>query len=377
MKNLLQARWLLATLAGTLLTTLASAQPAVEWSGGQADLPIGPRVVGIQFKVTPASDIEVRALGAYDADGDGLAVAHGVAIWPLSGGSPLVTATVPAGTAAFLEGHFRYVNITPVRLFKGTEYVIAASDFGGPPDSTPDSWAAGATGFTNSPFVTLVTNRFFSGAGLNFPTGSSTASGFRYGNYGGNFTLHPVPTIPTNTVRVSQLEVCWNSDTNVQYRVEYKSALTTNEWVTLLGPLPGTGTNNCVSDPVAPGTPQRFYRVLALPCAACRSGFPKAALKRPHSKRSAQVEALGAARSVWSAVASAPLLQTPRPRSTQPTTERPSWCLELGVYLVFGVWCLVFSTPRLLFPYSYAHFPEILFACRTIHSSFFGRGSAP
>jgi len=264
MKKLLQARWLLATLAGAILATLASAQPAVEWSGGQLDLFIGPRTVGIQFKVTPASDIEVRALGAYDAGGDGLAVAHDVAIWPVSGGSPLVTATVPVGTAAFLEGHFRYVNITPVRLFKGTEYVIAGADFGG--SAVPrDAWALNITGFTNSPFVTLVTNRFFTGAGLNFPTSSVPSSSFTNGAYGANFTLHPVPTIPTSTVRVSQVEVCWRSDTNVQYRVEYKSALTTNEWATLVGPLPGTGTNNCVTDPVAPGTPQRFYRVLALP----------------------------------------------------------------------------------------------------------------
>ena len=74
-----------------------------------------------------------------------------------------------------------------------------------------------------------------------------------------------VPSIPHATLRFSQVEVCWTSESNKQYQVQYQSALTTNAWLNLGSPLPGTGTNNCVNDPIAPGTPQRFYRVLALP----------------------------------------------------------------------------------------------------------------
>ena len=263
MKTLKPTKLLLATLAGTLFTTLALAQPAVEWSGGQNVLGnLGVYTMGYRFKVTSASDIEVAALGAFDAGGNGLGSPHIVAIWPVGGGAPLATATVPAGVDTFLEGHFRYVSMTPVRLFKDTEYVIGASDFAGP-QATNDSYAFSPVGFTNAPGVEFLQHRYSAGFGLIFPTITEPSN--LIGLFGGNFKFQSVPSVPHATLRFSQVEVCWTSESNKQYQVQYQSALTTNAWLNLGSPLPGTGTNTCVNDAIPRGEPQRFYRILGTP----------------------------------------------------------------------------------------------------------------
>ena len=65
------------------------------------------------------------------------------------------------------------------------------------------------------------------------------------------------------TVHVSCLDICWNSKTNKSYQVQYRSDLTTNQWVNLGAPVSGTGTNTCVTDAVT--SEKRFYRVEELP----------------------------------------------------------------------------------------------------------------
>ena len=265
----MKSKLILAALAGTLFTTLAVAQPAVEWSGGHSDggfgAPTGLATAGYRFKVTSASDIEASALGAYDRGGNGLGSPHIVAIWPVGGGAPLAVATVPAGVDTFLEGHFRYISITPVRLFKDTEYIIGASDYGGSGSlgSTNDLVAFNASGFTNAPGIEWLTNQYVPGAGLIFP--ALTSSGVGYSLFGGNFKFQSVPSVPHATLRFSQVEVCWTSESNKQDQVQYQSALTTNAWLNLGSPLPGTGTNTCVNDAIPRGQPQRFYRILGTP----------------------------------------------------------------------------------------------------------------
>jgi hypothetical protein len=71
--------------------------------------------------------------------------------------------------------------------------------------------------------------------------------------------------MPTAAVRVSEVEVCWDTVFNRTYQVQYRSTLTSNAW-TNLGPThKGDGSNNCVADKVLPGQPQRYYRILTLP----------------------------------------------------------------------------------------------------------------
>ena len=66
---------------------------------------------------------------------------------------------------------------------------------------------------------------------------------------------------PVVTIRVSQVEICWNSYSNQMYKVQYRSDLTSNTWVNLFTNVAGTGTENCVLDAVVRGQAQRYYRV--------------------------------------------------------------------------------------------------------------------
>jgi hypothetical protein len=71
--------------------------------------------------------------------------------------------------------------------------------------------------------------------------------------------------LPTAAVRVSEVEVCWNTVSNKAYQVQYRSTLTSNIWTSLGPSRTGDGATNCLADKVLPGQPQRFYRVLPLP----------------------------------------------------------------------------------------------------------------
>ena len=77
------------------------------------------------------------------------------------------------------------------------------------------------------------------------------------------FTFEPPPKV---TVRASQVEVCWNSISNLTYQVQYRSDLTTNLWTSLVDCVRSTNSTSCVYDPIVAGQPQRFYRVALTNC---------------------------------------------------------------------------------------------------------------
>jgi hypothetical protein len=64
------------------------------------------------------------------------------------------------------------------------------------------------------------------------------------------------------TIRASQVEVCWNSQSNLTYQVQYRSDLTTNLWTSLVDCVRSTNSTTCLYDPVVAGQPLKFYRVL-------------------------------------------------------------------------------------------------------------------
>ncbi len=72
------------------------------------------------------------------------------------------------------------------------------------------------------------------------------------------FTFAPPPRV---TIRMSQIDVCWNSISNLTYQVQYRSDLTTNLWTSLVDCVRSTGSTTCIVDPIVVGQPQRFYRV--------------------------------------------------------------------------------------------------------------------
>ncbi len=97
-----------------------------------------------------------------------------------------------------------------------------------------------------------------------FSFGSSTATtGNFQDSHVTQFTFEPPPLV---TIRASQVEVCWNSKSNLTYQVQYRSDLTTNIWTSLRDCVRSTGSTSCISDPIAAGQPQRFYRVTQTNC---------------------------------------------------------------------------------------------------------------
>jgi hypothetical protein len=77
------------------------------------------------------------------------------------------------------------------------------------------------------------------------------------------FTFEPPPLV---TIRASQVEVCWNSISNLTYQVQYRSDLTTNVWTSLVDCVRSTGATTCIVDPVVVGQPERFYRAVMTNC---------------------------------------------------------------------------------------------------------------
>jgi hypothetical protein len=78
------------------------------------------------------------------------------------------------------------------------------------------------------------------------------------------------PDCPALSIRFSQVELCWSSQTNRSYQLQYRSELTTNIWTNLGAPVQGGGATNCVYDAIVSGQPKRFYRIVCLPDGVAR-----------------------------------------------------------------------------------------------------------
>ena len=78
-----------------------------------------------------------------------------------------------------------------------------------------------------------------------------------------NVVLERLPL--TSTIRVSEVEVCWETVSTRVYQVQFRSVITGNNWTDLLPPVQGNGQTNCIKDVVPVGEPQRFYRVITVP----------------------------------------------------------------------------------------------------------------
>ena len=66
-------------------------------------------------------------------------------------------------------------------------------------------------------------------------------------------------------VYVTEVTLCFESETNQNYQLQYRSDRTPGGWTDVGGTIAGNGTTNCVPDHLPPGEPQRFYRVLEVP----------------------------------------------------------------------------------------------------------------
>lgn len=108
---------------------------------------------GGTFKTTSPSSaydlIAVTHVGYVDQGADGLLVSHSVAVWK-DANTKVLDVTVPAGTAAALQGGFRWVELTtPIVLEKNMSYTLGGQTMG-------DEWKeAQATSGTTYNFAAL------------------------------------------------------------------------------------------------------------------------------------------------------------------------------------------------------------------------------
>jgi hypothetical protein len=98
----------------------------------------------------------------------------------------------------------------------------------------------------------------------------SSASGFDY-------SVPPtapatVPNAPVLSLACSpgssQPELCWNSQTNTTYQVQYLPAIPpsgASQWTDVGPTIMGNGSTICVTDMIVPAQTQRWYRVIAFP----------------------------------------------------------------------------------------------------------------
>jgi len=117
------------------------------------------------WRFTVNEEIQVEELGFWDSGLDGLSQPHPVGIWRDADQALLTAATVPDGTAAPLEGTFRWVATQPVTLTPGNNYVIGAYWVSESPDM---SLGLGENTVFDSR-VTLTGGRGINTTGLSFP----------------------------------------------------------------------------------------------------------------------------------------------------------------------------------------------------------------
>jgi hypothetical protein len=90
-----------------------------------------------------------------------------------------------------------------------------------------------------------------------------TVDWFGWANNYGSFsvTVSPSTNCHTESIRVSEVEFCWPSESDTLYRVEYSSALSSG-WLPLFTNIVGTGQIMCIYDKIVRGQGQRFYRAV-------------------------------------------------------------------------------------------------------------------
>jgi len=168
------------------ITAVTLTTPGSVFTGTQFSL-------GFEFTVDTA--LSITSLGIFDDGQDGLSGPGTVGVWLASGGAPLITATVPAGTAGTLDGMFRFVSIPGPTLTPGVHYVIGsylANDL----ESSLGTGQGGAGSI--GPHITIVTDRFSSDSQFSFPSLTDGEAGGAW--LGANFQAEIVPVPEPATI---------------------------------------------------------------------------------------------------------------------------------------------------------------------------------
>jgi hypothetical protein len=70
-------------------------------------------------------------------------------------------------------------------------------------------------------------------------------------------------TLPSLSIQLSQqVELCWESCTNMLYQVQYATNLDPVVWQDWGSPVQGNSSQTCITNPIVEGQPARYYRLL-------------------------------------------------------------------------------------------------------------------
>lgn len=178
---------LCALLGGPVLGAVAaSTAPAITFGSPGTVFDSSPYALGFAF--VPNVDLSLAALGVWDAGADGLEAPAEVALWRDADRALLAGATVAGGTAAVLDGGFRWTAVAPLRLVAGERYVVAAFLDGG----FATSFGLGQGGSASvDPRLGLVEDRYATELALAFP--GTTDTGAPSAWLGANLQIAAVP----------------------------------------------------------------------------------------------------------------------------------------------------------------------------------------
>lgn len=158
------------------------------WPGGG----VSGRGFVVGYAFTASQDIDVTALGHYDAGRNGFANPAQVGLYT-AGGATLATADVESDDA--LDGYFRFESIVPVRLLAGVTYVMGA--YLDDPQAFFNANYGGIS-YSVDPLITLIRNRDLPlVTSLQFP--SREPANRHAGSFGPNFQFSVVAQVPEPT----------------------------------------------------------------------------------------------------------------------------------------------------------------------------------
>jgi hypothetical protein len=172
----------LALLAGC--TAPASAAPVLSFDAASG-VSSSNQAQSVGWRFTVDSPVTVTGLGWYAPNGGPVAVSHRVGLWDPSG-SLLASALVPFGAGAALDGQFRTVEVTPLVLPPGVDYIVGGENFSG----NPDRLATNVTQTVDSSITYGHPTFSALGSGFTRPTSDSGAT---TGFYGPSFSVAPAP----------------------------------------------------------------------------------------------------------------------------------------------------------------------------------------
>ena len=98
--------------------------------------------------------------------------------------------------------------------------------------------------------------------------GSTTISFSDEASYNGGTHIDGVAVerLPLSVqIRVSDVELSWETVTNKAYQVQFRSAATTNVWIDLGTVAWGSGATMRLKDAIPSSEPQRIYRIITVP----------------------------------------------------------------------------------------------------------------